>query len=97
MPVNPYLNAFLASAYIWCIGLFFSLVAARNENTPDTFMAPIVMISLLVFSVATMAFLFFYRPATLLLEHKPREAVEFFLKTLATFGALTLLAALSVL
>ena len=97
MPSNPYLNAVLASGYIWCIGLFFSLVASRNANTPDTFMAPIVMLSLLVFSVATMGFLFFYRPALLMLEHKPREAVEFFLRTLATFGVLTLLAVLAVL
>jgi hypothetical protein len=53
-------------------------------------------ISLVVFSAATMAFLFFYRPLVLLLEHRSSEAVAFFLKTLATFGVIGLLAILTV-
>jgi hypothetical protein len=37
-----------------------------------------------------MAFLFFYRPAVLLIENKREEAVSFFLKTLGTFGVITI-------
>ena len=44
-----------------------------------------------------MGFLFFYRPMGLLMENKRDEAVSFFLKTLGTFGAITLLVILTVL
>jgi hypothetical protein len=44
-----------------------------------------------------MAFLFFYRPAVLLVQSKRDEAVYFFLKTLGTFGAITVLVILAVL
>jgi Na+-transporting methylmalonyl-CoA/oxaloacetate decarboxylase gamma subunit len=46
-------------------------------------------LSLLVFSVAVMGFLFFYRPAVLLIENKKKEAVDYFFKTLGAFGAIT--------
>ncbi|MES2225256.1 MAG: hypothetical protein V4480_00415 [Patescibacteria group bacterium] len=38
-----------------------------------------------------MAFLFFYQPVLRLLEHKRAEAVSYFLKTLAIFGAMTII------
>lgn len=87
MKLNPYINAVCAAGYIFFIGLLFVFTA--RANAPDTFLAPIMMLSLLVFSVATMAFLFFYQPVVLLIEKKQREAVMFFLKTLATFGVIT--------
>ncbi|PIP65778.1 hypothetical protein COU77_04005 [Candidatus Peregrinibacteria bacterium CG10_big_fil_rev_8_21_14_0_10_49_16] len=94
---NPYLHAIGAAAYIWGVGLLIAYISSLHHDTPDTFTAPIVALSLLVFSVATMGFLFFYRPAVLLLEKKREEAVLFFLKTLGTFGVLTLLVVLTVL
>jgi len=97
MAWNPFVNALAAAAYIWSIGLFFNYMNSINHDTPDTFTAPIVMLSLLVFSVATMAFLFFYRPLVLLMENKKHEAIGFFVKTLAAFGVLTLLAIATVL
>jgi hypothetical protein len=90
MPNNPYLNAGAAAAYIALLGLLFQYIGQAKGNTPDTFIAPIAMLSLLVFSVALMGFLFFYRPAILLLENKRKEAVDYFFKTLATFGVITL-------
>jgi hypothetical protein len=97
MKWNPLYNAFGAAGYIWIVGILMHYVTAVNHNTPDTFLDPIIVLSLLVFSAAAMAFLFFYRPVVLLLENKRKEAVTYFLQTLGIFGVLTLLVALTLL
>jgi hypothetical protein len=94
---NPYLNAITASAYIWGIGFLINYISSLHHDTPDKLTDPIAALSLLVFSVAVMGFLFFYRPAVLLIDNKRDEAVSFFLKTLGTFGVITLLVILTVL
>lgn len=91
MKWNPYVNAVGASAYICLIVLLLQYISSVRGNTPDSIVDPIGAISLLVFSVALMGFLFFYRPVVLLLEHQREAAVEYFLKTLGTFGCITLL------
>jgi hypothetical protein len=93
MQWNPFVSALSAAAYIWGLGFLFQLLESTRGDTPDTVFAPILMLSLLVFSVALMGFLFFYRPVVLLLENKRNEAASYFLKTLATFGVLTALSA----
>jgi hypothetical protein len=55
---------------------------------------PMIMLSLLVLSVSVMAFLFFYQPVVLLLDGKRDEALAFFLRTVGTFAAGTILLAL---
>lgn len=88
MHLNPFTNALLAAGYIWTVVSFMHMISPPPD-TPDTWLTPIVALSLLVFSVALMGFLFFYRPVVLLLEDKKEEAVRYFLKTLGTFGAIT--------
>lgn len=97
MRFSPYLHALAAAAYIWGIGSLLFYISSLHHDTPDTFVAPIVALSLFVFSAAVMAFLFFYRPVVLLIEHKREEAFLFFLKTLGTFGLLTVLVVLTIL
>ena len=87
---NPYLNALLATTYICAVALLFRFISAGHANTPDTLLDPILALSLLVFSVATMGFLFFYRPLLLVLDNKKEQAVSYFARTLITFGVLTL-------
>ena len=94
---NPFLNAAGAAVYIWGIGLLIGHIARLHHDTPDNMVGSIAALSLLVFSAAVMGFLFFYRPAVLLVENKRDEAVSFFLKTLGTFGVITLLVILAVL
>ena len=91
MRFNPYINAACAAAYIGAIGLLMQFISSLLHDTPDTLLDPIAFLSLLVFSVAVMAFLFFYKPVVLLLDNKKHEAVSYFLKTLMTFGAITVL------
>ncbi len=87
---NPYINALGAAAYVWAIGFLFQYIGSIRHDTPDRLTDPIMALSLLVFSAAVMGFLFFYRPVVLLIENKKEQAISFFLKTLVTFGAITL-------
>lgn len=89
MKLNPYLSALSATAYICLIALFFNYLEKVRGNTPDSFVDPIGALSLLVFSVAFMALIFFYKPVVLLIENKKIEAISYFTKTLVTFGLLT--------
>lgn len=92
MKWNPFLNALAAAGYIWCVALFFLYMSLTQSDKPDSFAAPVGALSLLVFSVALMAFLFFYHPAVLLMENKRKEAVTYFFKTLFSFGVLAVAA-----
>ncbi|OIO53494.1 hypothetical protein AUJ46_04820 [Candidatus Peregrinibacteria bacterium CG1_02_54_53] len=87
---NPYLNAIGAVAYVWGVGLLIGYISSLHHDTPDNLIGSIAALSLFTFSAAVMGFLFFYRPAALLVENKKEEAVFFFLKTLGTFGVITL-------
>jgi hypothetical protein len=96
MKWNPYLNGLGASAYVGAVVLLITHIASLHHDTPDNVVGSMAAISLITFSAAVMAFLFFYRPVMLLLEGKGKEALPFFFKTLFTFGAVGLLAILTV-
>lgn len=89
MKWNPFLNAVGAAAYIGIVVLFLHYIESIRHDTPDTILDGMGFISLVVFSAAVMAFLFFYQPVLMLIENRKSEAVSYFLKTLATFGAIT--------
>lgn len=87
--MNPYIRAFAASAYISLIGLFFMYVAPSLGNIEKTPLAPILMLSLLVFSVTVMGYLFFFEPLALFLDGKRTEALREFFTTVVTFAFVT--------
>jgi len=91
MTKNPFVNAFGASAYIILGVSVMNFVTQPIKHKPDTFLAPVVFLSLLTLSVAVMAFLFFYQPLMLFIDGKKKEAVNFFIKTVATFATLTVI------
>ncbi|MDB5237592.1 MAG: hypothetical protein JWL88_694 [Parcubacteria group bacterium] len=84
------MNAIAAAAYISGVALFMQFIQSLRHDTPDTLLDGMGILSLLVFSAAVMAFLFFYQPVLRLVEDKRAEAVSYFLKTLGIFGVLTL-------
>jgi len=86
----PILNAVAAVAYIGAVALFVQFIQSLRHDTPDTLLDGIGVLSLLVFSAAVMAFLFFYQPVLRLVENKKAEAAAYFLKTLGIFGAITI-------
>jgi hypothetical protein len=92
MSKNPLINALSASAYIILGVTIMNFVTQPLKNKPDTFFAPIIILSLLTLSVAVMAFLFFYQPLLLLIDGKKKEAVSLFVKTTGIFAGITAIA-----
>jgi len=87
---NPFINAFSASAYIFLGVTIMTFVTQPLKDKPDTFFAPIVVLSFLTLSVAVMAFLFFYQPLVLFMEGRKKDAVHFFIKTVSIFAVITI-------
>ena len=90
---NPYLNAFMALGYIAGLILVITQTHSIAEHTPDTILAPVTMLSLLVLSVAVMSILFFYEPARLFVENQKPQALSFLLKTVGTFACFVVILA----
>ena len=89
MTKNPLINALSASVYILLVVAVMQFIMQTQRNKPDTFMAPIAVLSMLTLSVSVMAYLFFYQPLLLFIEGKKKEAVNLFVKTVGVFAAFT--------
>ncbi|OGD84112.1 hypothetical protein A2572_03225 [Candidatus Collierbacteria bacterium RIFOXYD1_FULL_40_9] len=89
MNKNPVANALGAASYIFVVVSLMNFVTRPLRDKPDTFFAPISALFVLTLSAAVMAYLFFYQPILLLIEGKKIEAVNFFVKTVGIFGAVT--------
>lgn len=92
MSKNPIINALSASAYIILVVAVMNWVTQPLRNKPDTFFAPVTMLSVLTLSVTVMAFLFFYQPLQLFIEGKKKEAINLFVKTVGVFAIITAIA-----
>ncbi|KND48639.1 MAG: hypothetical protein AB200_02840 [Parcubacteria bacterium C7867-005] len=88
---NPYINAVCASLYITILGLGMFYGTRLLGDKPDTFFAPVTMISLFTLSAGVMFYLFVFEPLQLFIDNRKQEAVTFFLKTLGTFAFITLI------
>ncbi|MBS3902830.1 MAG: hypothetical protein KGZ30_00425 [Anaplasmataceae bacterium] len=92
---NPYLNAFLAAAYILLV-VFVMNNLMKAGGPEDSALAPVAFLSMLTLSVAVMGYLFFLEPVVLYLDGKKKEAMTFLGKTILSFGVLTVLVVLVV-
>jgi len=90
MSKNPLINALSASVYIVLIALVMNW-GTRMVTHPNTFIAPVAVISLFTLSAAVMGYLFCYQPAQLYFDGKKKAAVSLFLQTVAVFGCITAL------
>lgn len=82
---TPLVHAGVAALYIMGVVSGISTLHGVPEENLGI-LIPIAMFSLLVLSVALMAYLFFYEPLRLLLEGRAREGLLFFGKTLGIFA-----------
>lgn len=89
MTKNPYLNALIASFYIVFVVLLITYGPTFVREKPDTILAPMAMLSLLVLSVAFMGYTFIFRPVLMYMDGQKHEAIELFTKTLITFSVIT--------
>lgn len=90
MTKNPIINALSASGYIILGVTIMHFVTQPLTNKPDTFFAPVVILSLLTLSVAVMAYLFFYQPLMLFIEGNKKDAANLFVKTVGIFAVITI-------
>lgn len=86
MTKNPFYNALFAIAYIVVLVTLVFNSQRIFPHVPDSVFIPMGMLSLLVISAALMAYLFFYQPVLLLLDHKREEGIKLFLKTVGIFA-----------
>lgn len=93
---SPYLTALAASMYIVAVVSLISHLQYIVDKTLEPILAPIVMLSLLVVSVAVMAYLFFYQPFCLFMNGQRAYAGQFFIRTVLTFALLTVVLVLLV-
>jgi hypothetical protein len=93
---NPYINALVASLYITIVAcvMFFGL---QKFGPANSIVIPITVISLFTLSAAIMGYLFFFEPLQLYVEKQTKQAMIFFLKTIATFAGITILIVLLLL
>ncbi len=89
MTKNPFINAVSASAYIFLVVSVMTFITHPLKNKPDTFFAPITVLSVLTLSVVVMAYLFFYQPVMLFIAGKKKNAVNLFVKTVGVFAVFT--------
>ena len=89
---NAITQAILSSAYVWLIGSFlFYIPKFLHSDKPDTVLAPILMLSLVVFSAALMGVHIFGKPLMWYLDNKKREAITLLTYTLGIFFAITVI------
>ncbi len=91
------INSLSTSAYITLIGLFFFNIEKINFGEHDTFLAPIFMIMLFVFSAALTSSLMFGQPLFWYLDGKKKESLQLLAYTLGIFFATTLAVFLSLI
>jgi hypothetical protein len=60
-----------------------------HANQPDKWFSGIAFISLVTLSVAMMGYFFAFKPLQMYLDGDKKQAVSFFIKTLATFAVIT--------
>ena len=89
MTKNPLVNGLGASLYIF---LLVGLMTWGSKMVPreDTFMAPIVFLSLFTLSAAVMGYMFCYQPATMYFDGKKKQGMQLFLKTVIVFATITI-------
>ena len=84
-------NAVLTALYVSAISSFLFYIPKIFDNTkPDTVLAPIIMLSLLVFSASLVGALIFGKPILWYLDGKKKEAVSLLFYTLGIFFVITL-------
>lgn len=87
-----FLNALGTALYVLLVGLFINALDKTNFEDANTFIAPVAMLMLLVFSVALVGSLIFGRPIVWYIDGKKKEAITLLFATLGIFLMIVILA-----
>ncbi len=85
MTKNPIINALAGLLYIVLVVSLLNYSQTFVGKVESIFI-PIAMLSLFVFSAASMGYIFLYQPLQLFLEGEKKKSVDLFIKTLAAFA-----------
>ena len=85
MTKNPFINALSGLLYIVVVVSLVYYSSGFGGNGPSIFF-PIAVLSLFVFSAASMGYIFLYQPLQLFLEGEKKKSVDLFLTTLGIFA-----------
>jgi hypothetical protein len=91
--IKAFINSLLTSLYIVGIGLFL-YYGTMMKFGRNSFIAPISLLFLFVFSAALTSYLMFGKPAQLYVDGKKKEALSLVTYTLGFFCVFTLVALL---
>lgn len=89
-------NALATASYVVLVGLFMYFGAMVKIGRANSFLVPITILLLLVFSASFTGFLIFGKPAQMYIDGKKKEALELLTQTLFFFFVITV-AALSLM
>lgn len=81
-------NPIIAAGYVTLVVTFINLISNMSNPPEENIFMPIAGLSLLVFSVALMGYLFFFEPLVLLIDHKSIEAKKMFLTSITVFAVM---------
>lgn len=90
MTKNPFLNSISAAIYIALVVLLMNFTSSIGTED-NSYIAPIMLVSLFTLSAAVMGYIFCYQPLKLYLDGEKKEAVKLFLQTTGIFAGITLL------
>ncbi len=88
MTKNPLINAAGAITYIIVLA---NLMNFMSKNTKDSFITPVLVLSMLTLSAAAMAYFFFFQPFQLFFDNKKKQAIDLAFKSFAALAGFTVL------
>lgn len=94
---TAFVNAFATTLYIIAIGFFMYYGTLIKIGRINTFLAPIAMLLLFVFSAAITGFFVLGKPAQMYADGKKKEALSLFTYTLTFLFAITFIAIISLI
>ena len=91
------LNSLATYAYIIAVSFFIYFATGLKLGRGNSFLAPMALITLFVFSAALTGFLIFGKPAQMYVDGQKKDALSLLTYTLASFSVITLGAIISLL
>jgi hypothetical protein len=83
------INALATTAYIVAVGSFMYYGGEIKLGRANTFLIPVALLLLFVFSAALTGFLIFGKPAQFYVDGKKKEALSLLFNTLGIFSIIT--------
>lgn len=85
-------NSLATTFYVFLVAAFMSYGEEAKFGRINTILIPVTMLLLFVLSAAITSFLIFGKPAQMYVDGKRKEALTLLGYTLASFGAITVIA-----